>query len=923
MDKNLLRSFDYNKHNNKFFLTLAIVVTIFIASTTYFYNYTTHTDANQNYDYLEMLDDILLLRNTVDNINSDFLSVLFDETTQKSFTISKNNIATLNENLAKIQDLSTTSKNIDANDLIKDISSVTNNLENFLNEIENDSNVTETDKKEYYDRFSTGYNTLSKYFNDYIITIENTIYANSKSAVTQTSLTSIFYVLLAACALFIVYLFNKKLKSNVANYFSIVNNELIDINNGIITLDEIKNPNDPELYYNLSTLKDTLDKFVKATTDNELSKDAYFYLKGDFKDSLHIQNNLIKINKKDFNLIETSLNQISNNNFNIDVLSLNNLKENSLLESFSNNIISMKNDLEYTVSLLENNLKTIGEGSSINIDLNEVPTQWQTICDYMNRVSSEVESVLLDFSSVLHSLNEGDLSYKSKTLAYGNFKVAQLELNDLVELLRDQVKYSKKNLTELKHLNLSSDFDFNFKGEFSEISNCINEANKITLSLLNGINSTVDNIFKESKVLESEITLVQNNSKKQADIFNDINKMANKLIDDTKTNASETKDTSKFIDDIKANVISCDEKMNTMLVAMDSINEASDGIYKISELINSIGFQTKLLALNASIEAALAGQHGKGFAVVADEVSNLARRNQTAATDTSELVQKTIHRVEEGSFIAKDTAESLKNIVNSVNEIFLKIKKVDEVNAHQNKYVLETKNEIEKATILNSSNLGDTSNISSINLVVLNEAKELLKLISNFTFEKSEEKSYLFNTTKILHVDKQDSPMEEDIEKNDTFKLDVTINKSVTPVKSTTIKTTTVPKKETKELTPTPTKKIPPVYKTQVGTSVSSTKNITQKDTTKATLNPTNKNIVENDTKTEPKAKSEHIVVSKSRNKSVLEKDDILNTKIGGQREITADDDDDDILNTKKVTVDNFLIAKARTEIAKKDFGKY
>lgn len=95
---------------------------------------------------------------------------------------------------------------------------------------------------------------------------------------------------------------------------------------------------------------------------------------------------------------------------------------------------------------------------------------------------------------------------------------------------------------------------------------------------------------------------------------------------------------NRIVVDTKQAISNLAERVQVAVTSMDQVNDSSDRISGILEVIDGIAEQTNLLALNAAIEAARAGEQGRGFSVVADEVRNLAHRTQQATQQVSTMI---------------------------------------------------------------------------------------------------------------------------------------------------------------------------------------------------------------------------------------------------------------------------------------------
>jgi methyl-accepting chemotaxis protein len=121
--------------------------------------------------------------------------------------------------------------------------------------------------------------------------------------------------------------------------------------------------------------------------------------------------------------------------------------------------------------------------------------------------------------------------------------------------------------------------------------------------------------------------------------------------------------------------------------AMAKINDASSKIANIIKVIEEIAFQTNLLALNAAVEAARAGEQGKGFAVVADEVRNLAKRSAQAANETGQLISDTIERVKKGNDLNSELEQSFGQVNVSAGQVASLVEQIATASKEQAKGV--------------------------------------------------------------------------------------------------------------------------------------------------------------------------------------------------------------------------------------------
>jgi len=327
-----------------------------------------------------------------------------------------------------------------------------------------------------------------------------------------------------------------------------------------------------------------------------------------------------------------------------------------------------------------------------------------------------------EISESFDGLSKGDLTKRLDEASGGEFGVMGRNFNSFVERFSDA------------------------------LSGVADRSSQISFAV-NTLDATASQMARGADVVLTEITSVATASEEMSATATEItnNCVAAAKSSEIANNSAMTGE--NIIQEIIRSMGRIDERVKESALIIHKLGERSDQIGEIAGIINDIAEQTNLLALNAAIEAARAGEHGRGFAVVADEVRKLAERTTGATKQIGDTIQTMqnemknavvsmeggVKEVEIGNNETAKSGNALKEILNQINTLASQINQIAVASEEQSATTNEINNNIQKISkIMDTAarNIAENADASS-NLS--NLSVELNKLANQFKLQSRDQ----------------------------------------------------------------------------------------------------------------------------------------------------------------------------------------
>ena len=442
--------------------------------------------------------------------------------------------------------------------------------------------------------------------------------------------------------------------------------------------------------------------------------------------------------------------------------------------------------MAYSLQSLKKNLttqaNTVSEFAKGNFECNvTILTEQDVLGKSIQQIKDSLTLLSEDSKRLSIAAAEGNLSERVDITKHpGIFGKIIKGFNSTFDYLTEPIREGSQVLAKFAQGNLTSRVAGEYQGEHQQLKKDVNKLGDSLSHLLSQISETVQATASAANQISSSTEEMaagaQEQSSQATEVAGAVDQMTKTIYETTKNTgqASEAsrnagkvaKEGGHVVEETIHGMNRIAEVVRKSAETVQALGRSSDQIGEIVQVIDDIADQTNLLALNAAIEAARAGEQGRGFAVVADEVRKLAERTTKATKEIATMIkqiqkdtsgavvpmQQGTEEVEAGKALAEKAGSSLQEIIHGAEKVVVIVTQVAAASEEQSRASEQiSKNivSISSVTQQSASGIQQIAHASEdLNRLTLN----LQELIAQFKLEGKEEKYAVRQNGKLINV---------------------------------------------------------------------------------------------------------------------------------------------------------------------------
>ena len=290
----------------------------------------------------------------------------------------------------------------------------------------------------------------------------------------------------------------------------------------------------------------------------------------------------------------------------------------------------------------------------------------------VRKAASQITKPLEELNMTAQQLAEGNLQVELNVTSEDEIGELSDSIGKTVTRLKEYINYIDEIAEVLGRIadgKLVINLKYSYAGEFRKVKEALIHISESMIDVMQNIHDSSVQVGAGSDELARAAEVLAEGSQTQAAAVEELVATSTTVADQVEDNKNDAEESAEHAKAAAAMMEESQKQMGQMREAMNKIQDASKQVVTIIKTIEDIAEQTNLLSLNASIEAARAGDAGKGFAVVAGEIGKLANESANAVNITRNLIGVSLSEIETGNDIANQVLDSLSKSVQQIEDV--------------------------------------------------------------------------------------------------------------------------------------------------------------------------------------------------------------------------------------------------------------